>query len=149
VKYRLHGASLTDKYISLYLKNSVRIGHSHIQFVLGRKIPLEYVGIFWKERGLNKHLRPALDMLDELIRKVMESDNLDRNEIQMIKEDAAWRLIKTLPAYGLFPDGFQLLRRAFSYDRYFPMHAFKRSLSIFSMKWYRFLQRRRFNSNRN
>ena len=73
VKYRLHGASLSDTYMSLYLKNGKTVGHSHIKFILGREIPLEYVGVFWKERGLKKHLRPALELLDELLRKVIES----------------------------------------------------------------------------
>jgi glycosyltransferase involved in cell wall biosynthesis len=140
VKLRRHTANLTESHLKTILKFSADTGHHHIEYLLGHEVPSDVVKVFWKTEHNKSSIPEAVSLLDELVRTFMKNQPLSVKEQKAVKADAAWRLIKLIPAHIFTTISLMMLWRAFYYDPLFFYHAILNSFPIIRIKLYRRVQ---------
>lgn len=146
VKLRQHDTNLTNTDLNTILQLSAEPSHLHIEYVLGREVPSEYVDVFWKKELQKSSVQPAIDLMDEIVKSFIKFHSLTGEERRAVKADAAWRLIKIYPRHIFTSNGVPLLWHAFLDDPLFLLvDSFRNSFPILRLKLYRSVQRARLN----
>ena len=140
IKLRRHATSLSELHLKTIIKYSADASRRHIEFILGREVPLDFVRVFWKNEREKSSVLQAVNLLDELVRTFEKNHSLTGKEQKDVRADAAWRLIKILPRHIFTMNGLMMLWRAFLFDPLFIFTAFRNSLPVLRLKLFRRVQ---------
>ncbi|MCL5126496.1 MAG: glycosyltransferase family 2 protein [Deltaproteobacteria bacterium] len=127
LKLRKHGKNITSTRLQSTLRNSSLICRAYLQSMLGREIPQTHLEMVWGIANPPR-LRGIPQLIEKLYSRSINLPEISPLEKQLIREDAAMRLIRMAVKYPFDPYSLPVLRQALKINPKFHIYLFEKLL---------------------